>query len=381
MENTQRLTELLEAYLKNSLKGSEVLELQQLLIADEDVTATATAFQQIIPVYEAGEYEPSETWDRMINHILHQPADKSVTKIVHRIHFLKTAWFRWAAAIIIILTAALLWNTQKLNKTPTNTAVVNTSGNEVLPGSNKAILTLSNGEKVALNAQASETITDGAISIKNNNGHLVYAKGEKMAMNTMTTPRGGQYQLSLSDGSKAWLNAASSITFPTVFNNNKREVIITGEVYFEIAADRNKPFFVKTPTEEIAVLGTSFNINAYPDESDEKTSLVDGKIKINQTILSPGQAYANGKIIKTNIDQDIAWRKGGFNFNNMSLTAVFRQLSRWYNIDIKYAGKIPNKEINGEMGRDLNLSQVLKALNGMDIHAKLEGNVLTILEN
>ncbi|MBO9571627.1 MAG: FecR family protein [Chitinophagaceae bacterium] len=322
------------------------------------------------------------------------------TGIVHRVHFLKTAWFRYAAAILIIAgIGAYLWNINSKVKTE-DTKIANTNTiKEILPGGQRALLTLADGSTIELDSASNgQLATQGSSKIiKLEDGQLVYSAkppipsrggvvspdGEtgvgsvQRATNTMSTPRGGQYQLTLSDGTKVFLNAASSITYPAVFNNKTREVKITGEVYFDVSKDPSKPFIVKSGSDQLTVLGTAFNINNYPDEIS-KTSLIEGAVKINDQTLKPGQAYSQGKLTTTNIQQDIAWMKGYFDFNGADLPSVMRQLSRWYNIEIKYSGKIPDVKFVGKLSRDLNLSQVLETLNDMGIKYSIERTTLTI---
>ncbi len=251
--------------------------------------------------------------------------------------------------------------------------------NDVLPGSNRAVLTLSDGRKVEL-VPETKKITEAGTHIQNENGKLVYQKTERVVMNTMSTPRGGQYQLTLPDGTNVWLNAASSITYPTAFINNTREVTITGEAYFEVVKNAAKPFIVNTYKDEITVLGTAFNVNAYTDEENMKTSLREGSVKIAEKILKPGQAYVNGKIIDANIEQDIGWKNGVFAFNDADLPTVMRQLSRWYNVDVVYAGPVPDGKFNGKIGRSLTLEQVLKGLTSTRIKYRIENqNKIIIL--
>ena len=303
------------------------------------------------------------------------------TSQVHRIHFLKTAWFRYAAAIIIIMAGIGAW---LLTSTKKQTLVVQNKipapvQNDVLPGSDKAILTLSNGQKIGLTAAGQQTITDGNLAIENRNGVLHYAESDDVLYNTMSTPKGGQYRLALPDGTNVWLNAASSITYPTSFPGKERIVSITGEAYFEVTKNPAKPFIVKTFKDEIIVLGTHFNINAYSDEPLMKTSLLEGTVRINNQILHPGQAFANGKIIQTNIEQDLAWKNGFFNFDQADIQTVMRQLSRWYNIDVQFEGTIRSRKFWGEIRRDIRLSDLLDGLKSSDIHFKIEGNRLTVM--
>jgi hypothetical protein len=327
------------------------------------------------------------------NHTDNRPA--------HRIHFLKTAWFRYAAAILLIITGVAIYYNSLNSSASHNNKVVHTvppaAPNDILPGTNRAVLTLSNGQKVELDSATSETITDGTLSIKNIDGQLVYASGDApgtalpgatgegptagsaTALNTMTTPKGGQYQLTLADGTKVWLNAASSITYPTAFKDKTREVSITGEAYFEVAKNATQPFIVKTREDDIRVLGTQFNVNAYENENATKTSLIEGSIKINGKTLKPGQAFTNGTIVRTNIDQDIAWKNGSFDFNGLSLEVVMRQLSRWYDVDVSYEKNVPDIRLWGSMGRDLTLSQVLEVMKATGVRYRIEGRRLVIL--
>jgi transmembrane sensor len=293
-------------------------------------------------------------------------------RLAHRVHFLKTAWVRYAAAIIILFgIGAYLWNTQQKEKPLITDMKPVPVKNDITPGSNKAMLTLSDGRKVELTPET-KSIAEAGINIQNQNGKLEYGKADKVVFNTMSTPRGGQYQLTLPDGTNVWLNAASSITYPTAFVNNSREVTITGEAYFEVAKNKAKPFKVNTRTDRITVLGTAFNIQAYPDEASMKTSLVEGSVKIANAVLKPGQAYINGKIVLTNIDHDVAWKTGMFNFEEADVKTVMRQIARWYDVEIVYEGEIPATRFVGEMTRNINLSGVLDILKAAGVKFRLE---------
>ncbi|MBO9572409.1 MAG: FecR domain-containing protein, partial [Chitinophagaceae bacterium] len=261
-------------------------------------------------------------------------------------------WFRYAAAILIIFgIGAYLWNTLQKNKPLITQIKPVPVKNDILPGSNKALLTLADGSTITLDSAANgQLATQGNSKIIKKDGVISYSVGQpipshggvvspnggtgvgsvqRLSYNTMSTPKGGQYQLTLADGTRVWLNAASSITYPTAFNNKIREVSITGEAYFDVAKNKSQPFIVKTNEEQVTVLGTEFNINAYPDEIS-KTSLINGSVKIGAQILQPGEAFINNKIIKTNITQDIAWKNGVFDFNDLNGEQAMRQLSRWY---------------------------------------------------
>ena len=297
---------------------------------------------------------------------------------IRQINFFRRGFFRYAAAIIILFAVgAYLWQTQKSSGGIAQTTPLPVQ-KDILPGSDKAILTLSNGQKIELNATAQQTITDGNLSINNKNGTLIYGKSEIVVYNTMSTPKGGQFKLTLPDGTNVWLNAESSITYPTSFPGNDRSVSITGEAYFEVVKNPSKPFTVKTYKNEITVLGTSFNVNSYGDEPVMKTSLLEGSVRIADKVLKPGQAYRDGKVVETNIDQDMAWKNGFFNFNGADLQDVMRQLSRWYDINVKYEVPVKTRKFRGELHRDLSLMQITSILKEMDVQFRLEGRTLFV---
>lgn len=310
------------------------------------------------------------------------------------IHFLRTTWLRYAAVIIIMLGAgAYLWFNYA-SSIPANSKNLINHGAGIVAGSNKATLILADGSTIILeNEDNGKTVTEltknrpWPIVPKNETG----SNGEGPEMNRnraqriptkgyniISTPNGGQYQIILPDGTKVWLNTASSITYPTAFVEKTREVRITGEVYFEIAKNKDKPFIVQSNKEKILVLGTSFNVNTYSDEPTSKTSLIDGLIKVNNSILKPGEAYQNGHIISTDIGKDIAWKNGYFNFEGVDLPTVMRQLARWYDIDIKYIGPITKRTFRGKLPRNLNLTDILEILREVNIKYQIENKTLFI---
>jgi ferric-dicitrate binding protein FerR (iron transport regulator) len=293
---------------------------------------------------------------------------------------------RYAAAAVILLASAIFLITRNMTSRPTIAAVNPQPSIKIKPGTQKAMLTLADGTVVTLDSTANGKIAQqGATQVlKLANGQIRYqtanttAGQDKVAYNVMSTPMGGQYQLTLPDGSNVWLNAGSSITYPTAFPGNSREVKITGEVYFEVAKDKNRTFRVTAGDQEIEVLGTHFNINAYTDEVHIKTSLLEGAVKVNKVLLQPGQAFTHGRVEPTNVDQDVAWKNGVFNFDNENLAQVMRQLARWYDLEIVYPQGIPQKEYGGEIGRNLTLDQVLKGLENSGVHFQLQGRRLIV---
>ena len=309
----------------------------------------------------------------------------------------------WAAAVsvAVVLTAvAYFWFQNK----PRSTApVAQTTVNDVLPGGNKAVLKLSDGKTIVLdNAQNGVLARQGSASIiKENDSELIYKPftidQSPVTYNTLATPAGGQFQLKLPDGTRVWLNAASSITYPTAFTGTERRVTITGEGYFEVARDARKPFKVtiesgdKQPT-EVEVLGTHFNINAYDDEALVKTSLLEGQVKVvsshfngKQTaILKPGQQSqvdVEGKLkLKENADMEevIAWKNGDFIFQSADIGTLMRQVARWYDITVSYPNGMPKDKFSGKIGRNVNLSQLLEILKYSEVKFELKGRTLVV---
>ena len=248
--------------------------------------------------------------------------------------------------------------------------------NDVLPGGDKATLTLADGSTVVLDEVQNGTLAQqGSSKVIKVGGKLLYdpanSSSKEIVYNTISTPNGGQYQLALPDGSLVWLNATSSIHFPTSFAGKERRVEISGEAYFEIAKNRDMPFVVAVNGAEVQVVGTHFNVNAYNDEDNLKTTLLEGSVKFvsgaNINWLKPGQQSqlaSNGLVkVVSNVDVDevVAWKNGMFGFENAGIETVMRQLSRWYDVEIEYKGKTEDLFI-AEMRRNIKLSDALRAL-------------------
>ena len=278
-------------------------------------------------------------------------------------------------------------------------AKTNAVRNDVLPGRNKAVLTLSNGSSLILDSVQNGTIArQGAMAVvKVDNGLLAYnaaahTKTAEPEYNTLTTPAAGQYQLVLPDGSKVWLNNASSLRYPVAFAGKTREVELQGEGYFEIAPDKDKPFTVKVGSQQVAVLGTSFNISSYTDEAVTRTTLVEGAVRVSEkdrsVVLQPGQqaqvntgdaTEAGVKVIDANVRSVIAWKKGFFNFDHADVETVMRQFARWYDVRVEYPkGAITNRTFYGLVSRDLKLSDALNILNSQHIHCTLLDNKIIV---
>ncbi len=304
---------------------------------------------------------------------------------------------RIAAACLVIIIGAATWlllqRSSQAHQAGDHSAVV-TTNNDVLPGKNKALLTLGNGDKIVLDSAAfGKLAQQGNTAVLNENGQLVYTggkqEGSQPIYNTLATARGEIYPLILSDGSKVWLNAASSIHFPVAFTGKKRIVEITGEVYFEVAKNKTMPFIVRVNGAEIQVVGTQFNVMAYNDEATVNTTLLEGSVKLekngNSIFLKPGeqsQLGLNGKINvvnDVNIKKVMAWKNGFFDFEGSDFETVAKQLSRWYDVEVKYDRKF-NEQFYAEIPRNTKLSVVLKALELTGkVHFKIEGRNIIVI--
>ena len=311
----------------------------------------------------------------------------------------RRSWFRIAAAVLLVAGGFAVFNQIKKQDSNQEVVKIYSAKQEQPVGSNKAVLTLANGSTIILETAENGTVTkQGDIEVvKPAHGELVYKlsneKPTEVLFNSIATPRGGQYQVILSDGSTVWLNAASNLRFPAAFVGRERKVALSGEAYFEVAKNASMPFIVEVDGKgEVEVLGTHFNVNAYNDDSVVHTTLIEGSVKVvgfaggESHIIKPGEQakiHRSGQLTinkDADIEQAMAWKNGTFHFINADLPTVTRQLSRWYDVDIKFKGAVPEKQFNGEIQRDLDLSQVLKLLEKNEVFCRLDGKTLVVLK-
>ncbi len=302
--------------------------------------------------------------------------------------------FKYAAIItLFIFVAALLFYNHQTGK-PTvknNQVLVN---NQIHPGGKHAVLILSDGHKVYLGSKTRKLINedDGTI-LHNINNTLAYGNSNLKAndvilYNTLVIPRGGEYQLVLSDGTKIWMNSLSELRYPTKFTGSERNVFLKGEAYFEVAKNASMPFIVKTNKAEIMVLGTHFNITAYEDEKDVKTTLIEGSVKIkSQTasrLLKPGEQAVLNNDGQLNINKDInvgeaiAWKNGLFEFKGSDIEQIMRKASRWYDIKVIYQGAMPDTKFTGRISRDVDISGLMDILRFEGVNLKIDGKNIII---
>ncbi|MGN6402549.1 MAG: FecR family protein [Flavisolibacter sp.] len=313
-------------------------------------------------------------------------------------------WKRMLVAASIVLVVGTTGFIYLQRGTENNKEVAATTKkqlpHDIAPGHDNAVLTLADGSTIVLDHVANGTLArQGNIKVLKLNGQIAYTgkgTGNEIVYNTITTAKGNQYQLILADGSSVYLNAASSIRFPTAFVGNERRVEITGEAYFEVAHNTAKPFKVSYTTStgskgEVQVLGTHFNINAYDDEASVKTTLVEGKVKVTQATsvvqLLPSQEAVFGKnnnqlkVQPADVEEAIAWKTGMFEFHDADLHSIMRQISRWYDVEVKFTGTVSGKAYNGSIRRQATLSQVLQILKLAGVNYTLHERTLTIQAN
>lgn len=314
---------------------------------------------------------------------------------VWHIPFLKVA----AAMLITVIAVSFYFFLPTIDDRNVPAREITVHG-DIRPGTNRAILALADGRVFDLAGASIGQIaeTSGVKVIKTTDGQLTYRLSDNpqsvnlnpTVLNTISTPKAGQYQVVLPDGTKVWLNAASSIRYPSRFAEDERYVEITGEAYFEVASDKKRPFFVKSAHQKIEVLGTHFNVNAYRDEENTITTLLEGSVKIltsntQAATLKPNQQAvlsSHRELAVRNVQAEdvIAWKNGRFVFNNTDIQSVMRVISRWYDVDIVYKDGIPKKTIGGDISKFEHISQLLEVLEATGgIKFKVEGRRIIVM--
>lgn len=372
----QHLKDLIQRYLKGNTTPEETGALNEWYNSFDDSEVS-------LPL------EPGEDRQQLEQRLLNR-----LRPVMQPVRAKKPFYRRYAVAatVAVLVAAAGIAILQYRNVSPQkNIITAHTTTKEVPPANKKAMLTLGDGSTIALDDVANGALAKqgGARVIKNTGGQLSYQAdhaGGEVVYNTLTVPRGGQYQVVLPDGSKVWLNSASSLRYPTAFNGAERKVILQGQAYFEIAGKAAQPFKVQANEMEVVVLGTRFDMMAYADEPTINATLLDGKIKVQDKILRPGQQAVleltkhQLTIGEADVNKIMAWKNGLFVFNNMDLPTILREIARWYDVEIIYQAKPGQELYGGGISRNLNLSAVLHVLeeNGTN-HFKTDGNKVIVL--
>jgi len=407
LDNSENIKRLFQRFLDDECTPAEVRVLLQYFDAGENEVLLKSLIEKQSEAI-SGTSLPSESLKPLLD-IAYSKIQSTIAGDIESrpgpaVPLYRRLWFRIsaAAAVIFFVSTTAFYFLHRNNDRVTAQRQHSIQPiKDVLPGTNNAILTLDNGTTIVLDSVANGTLArQGGIKVLKLNGQIAYDKSGNVNLNaapiynTITTARGNQYQVVLADGSKVWLNAASSIRFPAYFTGNERKVEITGEAYFEVAKDPTKPFKVfissslgKLDGAEIEVLGTHFNVNAYPEEEDVKTTLLEGSVKIkrgnNEQMLTAGQQArltSDTITIKKNVEvsQVVAWKDGFFVFDNSDIKMIMRQVARWYDVEVSFEGKIQEEEYTGKVSRNVPLSNFLKMLELNDINVKTEGRKITI---
>lgn len=362
-KDNQRLTELAQKWKEGSITDQELTEFNQWYDSFDDTILD-----------EASDESVTQLKQRLYTNVV----NKENIPLIQSVKSFKL-WYRIAAAaaILIVLSTGIYLISANKKQEIKDTLVKE----DVKPGGNRALLTLADGTTIVIDDALDGKLAEqsGVVITKTKDGQLVYQfkdtnNSDKVLgaqFNTISTPKGGQYQVNLPDGTQVWLNAATSLKFPVTFANLKeRKVELNGEAYFEVKKDKHKPFKVASDRQEVEVLGTHFNINTYKNELSSKTTLLEGSVQLHAAKagdlkLKPGeQSVLSDKgvdVNKVNTEEVIAWKNGNFLFNDESLVSIMRQLERWYDVSVDYS-TVPYTHYNGGISKNVNLSEVLKML-------------------
>lgn len=380
LHSKKRFLKIIKKYLKGKASQDEVSFLEKYYNVFEKDLGVISKFSEI---------EKEIFKKELLDGILQKTTKKKKT-----FQLSKISWYKQSAAALILLFIGLGAYYNFTSSTTTAVKPIILAKNDLGPGGNKAILTLANGSTVVLDSTKNGLVIQQSNTqiVKTGKGQLSYSilsKGSKeLVFNSIRTPRGGEYQLVLPDGTKVWLNASSSIRFPVAFVGKERKVSISGEAYFEVAKNKKMPFIVSTGNMNIEVLGTHFNVLAYQDEAVIKTTLLEGAVKIinekSVAYLRPGEQSRltdKGQLsVKKDIDLDreIAWTKGQFNFNSNTIQEIMQQLSRWYDVEVVYQGKTSKETFSAVIKRSSNISQVLKLMESSGVKFTIEGKKIYV---
>ena len=388
---------LIKQYYTQSLSDQEWIELEA-LFHTEDPKILDAAFIRLMKEeinHDVGEVDEAHLQQR-VSEILQvdvqeKPHSSDQPIRLQRMSKLtRSMWISIAATLVLVGFLAVLFYPKNSNETLA-TAAVDTVVTDLLPGQDGGILSFENGKTIDLsNLPEGKTTLRSydniAIEVERTNATYALIQDKPTASliyQEIETPKGRRFRVNLSDGSRIWLNAGSKLRFPIQFDSEKREVYLSGEAYFEVAHQADRPFRVKfkNMNSSVEVLGTKFNINNYAENKEITTTLIEGKVQIinqhNTRILAPGDvavATSDGSIrhfTNSSPANSLAWKDNYFQFNEADIKTVMAELGRWYNFEADYAGKLPAEKYSGKIGKDLTLNQVMEILAGTNIRYKV----------
>ncbi|WP_158796240.1 FecR family protein [Pedobacter sp. L105] len=396
----ETLRRLLREYLDNTINSADGNDLLNYLNNASTDEVTDLIEEGLLRLDEGPVFKGKQSDDVLIR-IKSDPRFTKTAAVPEPeiIKFYQKSWLQIAAAILIVSTLGLFAvRHSRPTKIPAQLAANPSS--VIVPGSKKATLVMGNGRVILLEDAGNGVLAKagGSSVVKTRSGEIVYhgkntlqAADNKENYNTLTTPKGGEYQVVLPDGTKVWLNAASSISYPVAFTGNERHVKLTGEAYFEVTKDKHKPFYVDINSVEVKVVGTHFNISGYSDEEQITTTLLEGSVQVtknkSQLFIIPGQQavvnYSSDHIAVSaaNIDDVMAWKNGYFTFNDENIRNIMKKVSRWYDVDIDYQGTITDQNFGGTYFRSKSIVELLHHLERVGkVHFKIIGRRITVME-
>ena len=388
-----RIKQLLKIYTQNRATLEEEQELFKIIEIGKDEAIIKKHIKKLHCEYKSNDHVPATDWERLYKQIIEEKNNRTTDPIVRNI-----SWARWVAAAIILLlgTGYYFFKTNKEHKEQKQLAEIGqTKAKDIAPPNTvNAVLTLANGQTVILDTTSSGTVAlQGAVNVvKLADGQIAYrGTSKEIQYNTLNNPRGSKViSLLLADGSKVWLNAASSLKYPTSFTGSERKVEITGEAYFEVAHNPAMPFMVSKGGTNIKVLGTHFNVNAYDDERSLNVTLLEGSVSVmanhstQPKVIEPGaqaRVDKNGYIQLDNsvdLNEVMAWKNGLFSFKAADIESIMRQVSRWYNVEVVFKTPITEK-FYAEVSKSTNVSSLLEMLQATKaVQFKIEGNAIVV---
>lgn len=388
--NQERLSVLLKSYVENKISAAELEELHQLSRvpeADADLDEFLLIHWNSFKTTESSSLPRNDIFQKIITDRRFKDQQLEIVKP----DFGYKKWLSYASAAMVFIIAGISLHQLVVRKSP---ELQKPEMVKIMPGTKKAILTLGDGSEIVLADSSGKAIAvQGKLKIEHKNGSINYKLEDDeavIAQNKVTTPKGGEYQVILQDGTHVWLNAASSISYPVIFNGNERKVVISGEAYLEVARNPDKPFIVVANGAEVKVLGTHFNVSAYQDDDFVTTTLMEGAVKVTEkgsyALLKPDQQAVINKtsssITVRDVDaaEAIAWKNGVFLYNNENIKGVMKVIARWYDIDVVYQGDMSNKTFGGKISKFENFEKLLKTLEltGV-IHFKIQGRRVMVM--
>ncbi|MCF0072761.1 FecR domain-containing protein [Dyadobacter sp. CY261] len=393
----ERIKNLIKKLIDGTLDAPEKRELAEWVRLNPDDERFVQALEHAWERFEPEQAMPEAVSDRILANIF--PSADTVWEQADEVgqrSGITWLWPKLVAAALVIGFGVYWWASYRGSRDVVQQGrVAKVQLADIPPGGNRAILTLGDGSSITLDSAGNGLLaSQGGTSVtQSGKGQLVYKSSEipenEPVFNTVSTPKGGQFHIVLPDGTGVWLNAASSLRFPTAFSGKQRNVEVTGEVYFEVAHNRQMPFVVKNGATEIVVLGTHFNVMAYDDEKIMRTTLFEGAVKVThdgrEAMLAPGQqariSAATGSVRvvdDVNMEKELSWKNGYFQFEDESLESIMRQVSRWYDVRVRYEGNSRGENFTGRLPRNSNVSAVMKILSLSGVKFRIEDNTIIV---